>query len=83
MLTVLLQDRTGKIDISLEDVLKDERAENSRLRLRMKELQDTDAKAEAARDRAAESQAEAAAAAAEVDKISKAMAVLTGLPDAG
>ena len=49
----------------------------------MKELQDTDAKAEAARDRAAESQAEAAAAAAEVGKISKAMVVLTGLPDAG
>ena len=83
VLTVLLQDSKGKIDVSLEDLLKDERAENSRLRLRIRELQGTDAKAEAARERAAESQAEAAAAAAEVDKISKVMAALTGLPNAG
>ena len=53
IMTVPLQDSKGKINISLGDILKDERAENSRLRLRIRELEGIDAKAAAAHERAA------------------------------
>ena len=67
----------------LEDLLEEERAENSRLRLRIKELEVTDGKAEAAREHAAECKAEAAAALEEMRIAEEAMTALAGLPDAG
>ena len=83
VLTALLQDSKGKIDVSLEDLLRDARAQNSLLRFRIRELENTDAKAEAAREQAAESQAEAAAALEEMCIAEEAMTALAGLPDAG